>query len=356
MQRTFAMLAAVFVVVTGSSTAFAWGHEGHEMVGAIADKLLEPHAAAKVKDILGEELRVAAPWPDCVRSVQRQQNGTFTFIHDDRFDAPCTEDGQPGTGFETPDGKARMQDYARRNWATCSPVPKKGCHTLYHFDDVATQRDHYDRAFIGTSEHDIVSAMLAAIAVLRDQPEPTPFHIKRKATENTEEDKKVALYLLAHFVGDVHQPLHVGATYLSTTGNQIDPDATGPPVDAKTDTHGGNSIEDGGTDLHTEWDEIDASLDPTAISNEMLTAAKGVAVTPGDLTTWPAAWASDTIVASHAAFSGVSFTRTAMTKPGEWTAQFVDRDAYMNAKKTVQGTQLAKGGARLAQLLNAIWP
>ena len=189
--------------------------------------------------------------------------------------------------------------------------------------------------------------MVAAIAVLRDQPAPAPFSIR---------DQKEALFLLAHLVGDVHQPLHVGAVYLTLTGKEIAPDAGGGPLDPATETRGGNSIEDGATNLHAEWDAISTRIKPTAISPKMLTAAKGVAVTAGDVTTWPAAWASETIVASHSAFTGVAFTRTGATKPGEWTAVFPNRKRYFGKKNTLQAAQLAKGGARLSQLLNAIWP
>ena len=51
-----------------------------------------------------------------------------------------------------------------------------------------------------------ISAINAAIRVLQDRPKATaPLSIT---------DKKEALFLLAHFVGDIHQPLHVGAVYL----------------------------------------------------------------------------------------------------------------------------------------------
>jgi hypothetical protein len=331
---TFATLAAAVC----SSTAFAWGHQGHEMVGAIAE-MLNPAVGVKVKNVLGYNLRLAALWPDCVRDVQNQ-NGTFKFIYNAKFDVPCAV-------FDTPEGTARMEDYARRNWNNCPHGANDGCLSQYHFADVATQRDHYDRAYSGTSDRDIVSAILAAITVLRGQPAPAPFNIK---------DEPEALLLLAHLVGDLHQPLHVGAVYLNATGGQIDPDGSGLPVDPETETHGGNLIEDAGQNLHAEWDEIASTLDPASISNEMLTEANGVAVTAGEVTTWPAAWASDTIVASHEAFNGASFTRVDATKPGHWTVTFNDPTTYADIREKLQARQLAKGGARLAQLLSAILP
>ena len=44
------------------------------------------------------------------------------------------------------------------------------------------------------------------------------------------------------------------------------------------------------------------------------------------------------------------------TEPGEWDIQFADSAAYNKTVKRVQAQQLIKGGARLAALLNSIWP
>lgn len=38
--------------------------------------------------------------------------------------------------------------------------------------------------------------------------------------------------LIAHFVGDLHQPLHVGAVYLHANGVVVDPDAVGLDIGA----------------------------------------------------------------------------------------------------------------------------
>ncbi|MFX8926146.1 S1/P1 nuclease, partial [Acinetobacter baumannii] len=80
------------------------------------------------------------------------------------------------------------------------------CHKQYHYSDIAIQRSSYSLGPVGTREDDIVGAVAAATHVLRDEPAPAPFNIK---------DKREALLLLVHYVGDLHQPLHVGAVYLS---------------------------------------------------------------------------------------------------------------------------------------------
>ena len=87
----------------------------------------------------------------------------------------------------------------------------------------------------------------------------------------------------------------------------------------------------------------------------MLSNAKVIPVTAGDVTTWTRIWASDTVVVSHTAFKGITYTHTGTTKV-TWTAHFTDRTACLATKRKVQATQLTKAGAHLAQILNAIWP
>ena len=144
---------------------------------------------------------------------------------------------------------------------TCSYKPdgfERGCHNTFHFVDVAIQRNSFDRALQGTNPHDLVAAISAAIAVLQDRPIPPPFPFSIR-------DKKEALLLLAHLIGDLHQPLHVGAVYLDPGGQPVDPDAT-HQVDPLTDTIGGNAIQDGVAvpfqtiNLHREWDDIPTDL------------------------------------------------------------------------------------------------
>lgn len=209
----------LFAVTFPWGQAFAWGYEGHEVVGSLADQMLTDHAKQEVRMNLGFELRVAAPWPDCVRSVVKHANGTFEY-------APSKPEYRIScTSFETPQEQPRMEDYVRRNWDACVYLNSKaGCEDSYHFADVAIQHDHYERSYAGTNSHDIVSAINAAIAVLKDRPAPSPFSIR---------DKKEALFLLAHFVGDLHQPLHVGAIYLDRNGATVNPDI-GPTSDQPT--------------------------------------------------------------------------------------------------------------------------
>lgn len=333
--RTLALLA----VLPHAATALAFGASGHEFSGALADQLLNPHAARQVHRALGMPLAMAATWADCVKDVTPDAAG-FHHVPDPRFRRACKR-------FETPQGMARMADYVRRNWNACSTDRETlACHKAYHFSDVAIHHDHYDRAFTGTSDHDVVSALNATIAVLRGQPAAPPFSIR---------DRKEALLLLAHLVGDVHQPLHVGAVYLDASGMPLDPDAGALPSNPNAATRGGNSISDGTTNLHTLWDAIPPRLQPSRIDKATLAAARRVAPNPQAPSAWPAAWATETLLASRAAFEGLAF-QPDIAKPGHWTVEYTDRAAYLERKEAMQAQQLTRAGARLAQLLNALWP
>jgi hypothetical protein len=324
----------------------AWGYQGHEVVGSIADQLLNDNARQHVKDILNftkPPLLTAGPWADCVRSVVSDVDG-FEYVADPahpEYEVPCTP-------YKSPEARARMVDYVGRNWSNCSTAPDKppgNCHTTYHFVDVAIQRDRYDRKYFGANDHDLVSAIGAAIAVLTDKPAPPPFSIK---------DKKEALLLLTHFVGDLHQPLHVGAIYLDTQGKLVDPDAG--PENPTTETQGGNLIQDQNLNLHHEWDDIPTDLGE-AFTKELLEAAAKVPPSQGLPQDWPAMWASDTLLVARDAFAHLSFVPIKREPPCncKWAVVFEDHGGYLQAMDAIKRQQLAKGGARLAELLNAIW-
>jgi hypothetical protein len=341
---------------------WAWGYQGHEVVGAIGDKLLKPNAAAQVKEILNGptqpadpnapvklaprksiSLRQAGPWADCVKSVVRHDDGKFHYEVDPNhleYEVPCVS-------FNSPEDRARMEDYVARNWDTCSYAPdgvERGCHNTFHFDDVAIQRNVFDRNDLGTNPHDLVAAIGAAISVLTGKPIPPPFPFSIR-------DKKEALLLLAHLIGDLHQPLHVGAIYLNAEGRPVDPDQA-HRIDIATETIGGNAIQDENLSLHHEWDDIPTDIGESW-TKELLADAQATPSTQGPIDGWPKAWATDTLLIARDAFNGLKFTQTSSS---HWSVAFDDHMAYLRTMDEIKRKQLAKGGARLAELLNAIWP
>ena len=223
MKLSSARVVVLGIALVASQQAWGWGHPGHQLVGSLADELITGTPAAKqVAAILEsdvKDLKTAAPWPDCVRDVERRATGKYIYNDHSKYHSPVC------VPFEGPQERARMEDYAKRNWSNCadSKPSAPACHREFHFTDVAVQHDTYATKYHGTSNTDLVHAIEATVAVLRNgPPAPAPFDIK---------DKKEALMLLTHLVGDLHQPLHVGAIYLDDAGNQVDPDAQGPQFD-----------------------------------------------------------------------------------------------------------------------------
>lgn len=338
--RRYLGLAILLGIALHPASSLAWGYKGHRVVGSIADQMLTDNARQQVAQILGFDLKTAGPWLDCVKSVARQNDGSFAYTTDPNhpeYETPCTQ-------FRTPAEQQRMEDYVARNWTQCSYMTgnvERGCHNTYHFDDVAIQRDRFDRNYQGTNNHDLAGATNATIAVLLGRPSPPPFSIK---------DKKEALFVLSHLMGDLHQPLHVGSVYLDKAGNLVDPDVT-HTIDPTTETAGGNTILDNHKNFHAEWDDIPGDLGE-ASTPELLAMAKAVPADHGRIENWSTAWASDTIVVAQEAFSAASFAPSGT----RWTITFADHDAYLRQMDSIKRKQLAKAGARLAAVLNAIWP
>ncbi len=319
--------------------ASAWNAEGHRAVGAVADRLIAgTRAQQQVARILGGwDLETVSVWADCVKGVASADGYNFKY-----------NPGKPEyrcEAFEaSPVEIDRMKAYAEANWKQCgTPKGSEVCHKQYHYADVSTLRGEYRMGYVGANTHDVVHAIQAAIEVLRGRPAPPPFRIA---------DAREALMLLAHFAGDVHQPLHVGAIYLDAAGAAVDPDASG--FSADNDTAGGNNVLDGSRTFHSEWDEIPA----VAIDSLVATAARAKPST-GELSQWPVTWASDTMAVEQAGvLQGLQFHGTGHTgsfgQP-QWSVDGGGAD-YQRRGDEIKRQQLAKAGARLAQVLTTLWP
>lgn len=159
---------------------------------------------------------------------------------------------------------------------------------------------------------DIVVAIKKCIAVLENP-------------QSSKDDKAFYLKLLVHFIGDLHQPLHIGLA----------------------DDRGGNTFQvqwfDEGTNLHWVWDEkiiehygmsyTELAQNSKKLSNEELETIK-----KGTVEDWM--YESRTLcmdVYNH-------------TKVGENL-----KYEYMYRYTTVVRSQLQKGGIRLAEILNTIF-
>lgn len=241
-SRKSVLICLIGLIVFGGQ-AFGWGPDGHHTVGAIVDRLIAgSNAATQVRMILGDmniTLEDASVWADCAKGVVPGDGYEY------RPDRPYKE----CKIFETSAREYEMRDFVRRNDTNCPRKPgEESCHKQYHYADVAIAHDHYDPGFVGARNDDIVAATAAAMHVLKGDPAPAPFSFK---------DKREALLVLSHYVGDIHQPLHVGVVYLDSHGGLKNPDEGS--FGQQSDTHGGNSIllnGDSRRKLHAMWNSL----------------------------------------------------------------------------------------------------
>jgi hypothetical protein len=336
---------AVFVLVALAGRARAWNADGHKTVATIADKMIAgTNAANQVSTILdGTSLEDASVWADCVKGVVASDTNPPTFSYQAGKFPECVP-------FETKDGEAAMIDFVSRNYRTCNPRPgEEDCHRQYHYSDIPIAKATYSPAFFGARPDDVETAISVMIGVLQGQTAPAPFSIK---------DKREALLLLIHYVGDIHQPLHVGAIYLDAAGHRVNPDAA--HYDLTTDTHGGNNISLGtGKNLHGTWDAVPDDFKASNVNDGWLADANKIAKTPGAIGKWSTAWATASQNQAQHAFKGLIFgSRWDVAKGKDtlntWSATLPS--AYDATMTAIKKTQLTAGGAHLGQLLKALWP
>jgi hypothetical protein len=198
MKKLSVVLLAVLLSAGG---AHAYGPRGHTLVGAVADRRLakkSPATAARVAQLLdGLTLAGAANLPDNIK------------------DWDGCGGKQPGKGSVNASKRINRELRAFLNANLCSGRPS---HHEFHYTDVPVFADEaYGDGTVGRGEFDIVKMIPFCIGVLKgDVPEQND----RKIT------KSVAVILLTHYLGDIHQPLHVGAQFFDSAGRPFQPTAS----------------------------------------------------------------------------------------------------------------------------------
>jgi hypothetical protein len=349
MKKLACVLALTSAFV--SMDALAWGNDGHRAVGAIADKLLKgTNAEKQIAALLlpGESLESIANWADCVK-------GTY-----------C--------GPQTPE----MVEYVNGN-------PKHG---TYHYTDVPFQLAHYHDHGVGTFDEDIVQTLKQAIAVLQGKTDP--------ALNPHKFTKRQALMILAHMTGDIHQPLHVGAAFVSKDGKFVVPKSHAEIDEvAIFDSRGGNNllldqqkinemsaslkladeperVREGVPQaltrpLHSYWDSTTVKYafgrtntrTPGQFADAAIAAKPAIKANSGDVATWPYQWADDALVVSKEAYKDVVPGKLVpqTSKKGEtyYTFTLEVPANYPVPSSQIAKEQLIKGGYKLAEILKAIY-
>jgi hypothetical protein len=325
----FAILAFFF----SAAPAWSWSGKGHRIVGAIADEILKksPTTKAKVKEILGgETLATVSIWADCAKG--------FTYCHR----APSHEE----------------QVYASKN-------PE---HHNFHYADIPYQESAYVDDSAGSAKYDAVHVISYAVAVLRGNA---------PANDSINLTQREALWVLAHVVGDIHQPLHVAALYYDKDCHDVvDPNIVGAGMPnfgigtSVSETTGGNDLTKGSNNLHHYWDDNFVDKAMKSVGFTANATAKFVTYvvkhppqnwqTSGDPETWSAKWASEIMPTGRFAYEGVRLGQA--KHPDEvqptrlkCTAEVTFEPNYEPDAAKVALRQVGKAGFRLAALLTAVF-
>lgn len=255
------ILIAVVAVTLAPTPAFAWGKTGHRAVGQIADAHLTGKSRAAVKRILGNETLAEA---------------------------------------------ANWPDFVKSD---PSPFWQKTADP-WHYVTVAVGKT-YDQSN-HPAEGDAVTALARYSAVLRDR-------------SSSPLEKQVALRIVVHLVGDLHQPLHAG--------NGSDRGGNDRRV-----TFFGQA-----TNLHSVWDS--GLIDNTQLSYSEMAAWLNGRITPADVRLWsstdPRIWIAESTALRDQIY------------PAAGDNALSYRYVYENEPR-LEG-RLERAGVRLAAVLNQIF-
>jgi hypothetical protein len=250
--------------ITAALTLGSWGFKGHNTVGAIAERHLTPKAKAAVQDLLGKEtLAEASTWADDVKS--------------------------------DPDYK----------------------HTrIWHYVNLPSGLDRatFESRIKEMSEGNVYKAVLKCKDDLRS------------ATAGRKE-KIDALKFLVHFVGDLHQPMHVG----------------------HAEDKGGNTVQVSykmeGSNLHSVWD---TKLIEDEGSTYAQLADKSDKASPAQIQQWQKDDLMQWLWESYQAAGKLYAEIDAMKKRSL-------KNDYYEAHIPVVYERLGMAGIRLAGMLNEIF-
>jgi hypothetical protein len=278
---------------TAATAAMAWGDEGHEVVGLIAEHYLEPSVRPKVAAILASE-------PD---SLTNQDTGD-----------PIADQATWADKYR--DENHRRDHYiATRNW---------------HFIDMEIDSPDLTKACFGRPP--LPSGVQASDGPANDcavdKLEQFASELSNPATPPNE--RVMALRFILHLAGDMHQPLHASDDH-DSGGNSKSVNAPG--------------LEPG--KLHSYWDtEFVEELgdDPQTVSRNLIAR-----ISPADAANWakgnPEDWTTESFKLAK------QFGYDPLPAPDE-NGIYSLPSSYVTNASAVVATQLSKAGVRLAAILN----
>jgi hypothetical protein len=295
----------------------------------VADIILRSDAGGtSARQLLGASLSDAAIWMDCAKGICHR---------------PLSADEQ-------------------------TFVDNNPQHKTFHYTDVPIQQSQYKLGTAGTRSDDGVQVAKQAINILRGRaPNQGPAVL----------DRKSALWVLAHLVGDLHQPLHVGAIYYDENCEEVvDPNVVGAGQpnfgigSTVASTDGGNDLLlPNGKSFHVSyWDDgtvVGAMRLAGVRRNAIQDFATFIVAHPpaawqmeGEPETWPEQWATEIMPLANAALSRIEIgdpTHADSEERGprcKWPVTL--NRTYSSWANQQALTQLGKAGFRLAALVRTL--
>lgn len=290
-----AALGSMVTLSCVTTPAFAWGDEGHEVVGLIAKHYLDPAVAAKVNTLLAgdttqltttKNIDSEATWADHYRA---KDTANYNQTHNWHF--VDLEIAGP------PDLKA----------ACFGEPPLKGA-----------------TAFNGPPNDCVVDKINEFVAELRDPA-------------TSQQERLFALQFILHFVGDLHQPLHS-----SDANDRGGNDKKVQAVPALPKSAGKSSGE-----LHGFWDTQFVAVQGKSAATVANTLIGNI--TDAKRQQWSSGTANDWAIETYA----VSKVNAYGPLPAPGASGIYTLPAtYVKNAKSVVANQLSKAGVRLAFVLN----
>jgi subtilisin family serine protease len=331
-----------------------WAISRHELIAGVAARLLERHASAEVARILAPlgaqaSLETIAGWADQIKGLSPEDGGdpdTIQFLID-------------------------FPNDASRDW---------------HYVNLPLGVKNYaEAAELGfTRDDDVVQMLSESARVLQG--------ISNIMSELN------ALRWIIHLVGDVHQPIHVGCGFVSTTDSvpQLVRDPQRIIQNNLSHDRGGNNLVlpvSGNVSLHSYWDsrlegEIDEHTDEHAdaaafgsvtfaermndstnhelkdrfidklarmVERDKARRRGIVAPANGALPDqWAEQWANDSLVGAQKAYESLRIVRR--LNGGKFKVSWEGKAAYDARCRPIVSQKLTLAAQHLADLLNAIWP
>ena len=285
------LASACAVLLCSTRPARAWGDEGHEVIGLIADYYLEPGVRARVLELLGE---------DDTGLVERDMAHESTWA--DKY-RDSDRDGD------------KRRYLGTRDW---------------HFVDLEFTGLDVNRACC--SRQPLPAGVTASVGPAQDCiiDKIDQFYAELENPATPQAERRVALQFLLHLVGDLHQPLHASDDHDQGGNRKL---ASGEGI--------------GLNNLHHDWDvefvkRLGASDTDIA---QRLTAR----ITEADRARWssgtPLDWALETYAVSKQHAYGM------LPAPGGGSRYELSQ-AYLEDATRVTAEQLSKAGVRLASMLN----